>query len=178
MKSHERVMRYMKLGKNLSTAAFIISIIGASICLIGLAVSLLASDVKIFGRELEKLFYMAPELEERGLNAALIAAAAYFLIELMLAFESKTYFSNVVKEGTPFTVEGAKELRGLGIKAIIHPGLEIIVDVVISLVLGHIDSFILELGFGAGVVIALGVMMVLMSSVCRYGAELRGDGEE
>ena len=176
MKSLSHIMRFTKLGQVLSRIVFILSVVGAAACAVGIILALAANDMVIAGKSLEQIYSMAPGIDTRGLLASLIGATAFFIIEILLSHAAAEYFTNVLKAGTPFTMAGAKELRKLGVKSIIHPFLEIIVDILVGVIFTRESSFLLELEFGDGGIIALGIMMIMMSFFCEYGAALRSAG--
>lgn len=75
--------------------------------------------------------------------------------------------------GTPFTTDGEKELQRLGILTICIPlGCLIVAEIVSGIIAGFLNcDDLLKLDNGDSV--AMGVMFIVMSLLCRYGAELR-----
>ena len=82
------------------------------------------------------------------------------------------YFDHELTAGTPFTFEGATELMRLGIFVIcinlVSAVLAQVAHGIISAVLENVEALTLE----GGDSVALGVMLIVLSVFCRYGAEL------
>lgn len=78
----------------------------------------------------------------------------------------KDYFAMEQKDGTPFTFEGAKAFRTLGIMNIVAPLIAMIVSSIIGAICRCWDDIRLDISFG------LGISMILLSFVFAYGAEI------
>ena len=93
-------------------------------------------------------------------------------IEGIIVFKAhKDYFAMEQKDGTPFTFEGAKAFRTLGIMNIVAPIIAIIVASIISAIFNCWSDIRLDVSFGTG------LSMILLSFVFAYGAE-REEGRE
>ena len=85
----------------------------------------------------------------------------------------KDYFAMEQKDGTPFTFEGAKAFRTLGIMNIVAPLVAMVVAAIISAIFDCWSDIRLDVSFG------LGISMILLSFVFAYGAEKeQGKDEE
>ena len=84
----------------------------------------------------------------------------------------KDYFVMEQKDGTPFTFEGAKAFRTLGIMNIAAPLITMVVAAIISAIFGCWKDVRLDVSFG------LGISMILLSFVFAYGAEIEQGKEE
>ncbi|MBQ7645472.1 MAG: hypothetical protein IJS84_10670 [Spirochaetales bacterium] len=84
----------------------------------------------------------------------------------------KDYFAMEQKDGTPFTFEGAKAFRTLGIMNIVAPVIASIVAAIIGAIFKCWDDFRLDFSIG------LGLSMILLSFVLAYGAEKEQGVEE
>ncbi len=75
--------------------------------------------------------------------------------------------------GTPFTFEGAKELMRLGICAICIPvGSRIAAEIVYHIMAHFIhDVSSMQISDSISISAGLGIMMIVGSLLCRYGAE-------
>ena len=179
MKSLNTIQKLSKIGKVLSKIAFIFSVIGFCGCIAGL-LSLSfgnGSLIKIGGVTLHGLIS-----EEYGYNIKIISAAlsGWMIVcvgEAVLSKFAEVYFKNELKAETPFTLAGAKELLRLGILMLTIP---IGCAIVRKIVTGIVGSFIhvsknvaAELYFDNESSVVLGIMFILGSLLCRYGAELR-----
>lgn len=91
--------------------------------------------------------------------------------------KSEKYFAHELTAGTPFTQNGAKELLRLGILTICIPlGCLILAQIVSGILAGFLNcDDLLKIENGGSV--SLGIMFIVMSLLCKYGAE-RGENRE
>lgn len=88
----------------------------------------------------------------------------------MIAKFAEHYFKGELLDGTPFNMERAKELTRLGIITI---GVSIVTEVaaivyeIMSFIFASTDS--LEIGNWGSV--GIGIAFIIVSLICRYGAE-------
>ena len=95
----------------------------------------------------------------------------------MLAKFAEHYFKRELADGTPFDLGGTKELMRLGILAICIPiGAQMIAEIVYAVMEQTLHG-VAPFQLGHSTFVELGVMFIVMSLVCRYGAELR-EGKE
>ena len=179
MKSLDTIQKLSKIGKVLSKIAFIFSVIGFCGCIAGL-LSLRfgnGSLIKIGGVTLHALIS-----EEYGYNIKSITAtlSGWMIIcagEAVLAKFAEVYFKNELRAETPFTLAGAKELLRLGILTLAIPtGCAVVGSVVEGIIAGFVKvekAAAMDLCFDNEASIVLGIMFILGSLLCRYGAELR-----
>ena len=95
--------------------------------------------------------------------------------EAVLAKFAVCYFKKELKAGTPFTLSGAKELLRLGILTVAIPlGCALAANITEGILAGYmpVDRELLS-GFlpDNEESITLGIMFMLMSLLCRHGAE-------
>ncbi len=178
MKSLSTIQRLSKIGKVLSKIAFIFSVIGFCGCIAGL-LSLSfgnGSLIKIGGVTLHSLIS-----EEYGYNIKSITAAlsGWLIVcagEAVLAKFAEVYFKNELTAGTPFTLAGAKEMLRLGILTLAIPtGCAVMGSIVEGIIVGFMKvpkTAAMDMSFDNEQSIALGVMFIVISLLCRYGAEL------
>lgn len=104
----------------------------------------------------------------------LIADAVACAISGLLLWFAHSYLTHELADGTPFTDNGATELRRLGVLTIVLPLAGLIVRAI------PYAAFDMSAPYGldnASSVI-LGVVLIIASVVFRYGAELAHPGEE
>lgn len=167
-----------KIGKILSIIAYVASMIGAITCAVcaGLfaiygkdAISTAKDNMNQIEDEqarqiLEKLD-VPMLITMTGIAAVLCAAGC------VVAHFAKKYFKHELEDGTPFTMRGAKELMRLGIIHIcVNIGVSIVAGAVWAIVQQSIEG--LEDSNFEGVSIGLGIVFIIVSLICRYGAEL------
>ena len=97
--------------------------------------------------------------------------------EAVLAKFAEHYFKRELTDGTPFNLGGAKELMRLGILTICIPlGTQIIAEIVYA-VMEQTMQGVTPLQLDNTGSVTLGIMFIVMSLICRYGAELH-EGKE
>ncbi len=178
MKTLNIIQTLSKIGKVLSKIIYVCSIVGAVGCAVGI-VSLPFADsgiLKIGGMTIHG-FIVSRGGDPNTLYSAMSGAMIVCIGEAITAKFAKNYFENELASETPFTLSGSKELFRLGIITICVP--------LGSLILSQIISSIVAELIGCGEAfnpegtdsVALGVMFILMSLLCKYGAELKGNSE-
>ena len=173
MKTIDKIQKVYKLGKVLSKICFIFSIV--SLCMVVVSLTMFSifdyNNVEINGKAFALFISEEVSLKVSDVYCSLAAAIVHCAFEIVLSKFAENYFKNELKDGTPFTLKGSKELKRLGILAIVIP---IIASLVASIVVAIIDynlgtqTVIEENNY---ISIGLGVMMIVMSLVCKYGAE-------
>ena len=184
MKSLDTIQKLSKIGRVLSKIAFIFSVIGFCGCIAGL-LSLSfgnGSLIKIGGVTLHGLVS-----EEYGYNIKSITAtlSGWMIVcagEAVLAKFAEVYFKNELKAETPFTLAGAKELLRLGILTLTIPtGCAVAGSIAEGIIAGFMKvekAAAMDMYFDNEASIVLGIMFILGSLLCRYGAELREHPDE
>ena len=184
MTSLPTIQKLSKLGKVLSNIAFIFSIVGCVGCLLGMiALQTGAGSVlKLGGVTIHGLVGDISGIGNRGITAGLCGWLVICVGQAVLAKFAALYFHHELAAGTPFTASGAKELLRLGILTIAIPlGCDIAGNIVAGIAAGFLqveDTIWTNLDFDSSGSILLGIMFVLGSLLCRYGAELRGSNME
>ena len=183
MKSLHTIQKLSKLGKVLSNLAFIFSIVGCVGCLLGtIALQTGAGSVlKLGGVTIHGLVGAVSGIGNRGITAGLCGWLVVCVGQGVLAKFAVLYFHHELEAGTPFTLTGATELLRLGILTITIPlGCDIAGSIVAGIAAGLIQtepaSGVAQ-NFDSSGSIVLGIMFLLGSLLCRYGAELRGNTE-
>jgi len=174
MKSLITIQKLMKAGKILSKIAFIVSIVGFCItivCMISLGIGF--DSFKIGGVTVYGIIKNSTNMSFQEIYAMLVSSIIMLAGEAVLAKFAERYFKKELKVGTPFDDSTSKDLLNLGILAIVIPiGTQIISEIINALI-GEFSateiSFSVEIS-GTGM---LGIMFIVMSFVCRYGAELQ-----
>ena len=94
----------------------------------------------------------------------------------VLAKFAEFYFRNAEASGTPFTHIGARELRRLGILMIVIPtGCAVLAEIVQGIIIGFMNVMAdkwSDLNFDNEASIIVGIMFIVGSFICGYGAEV------
>lgn len=108
--------------------------------------------------------------------------AAWLIIcagQAVLAKFAEIYFRNVLAAGTPFTQSGAGELRRLGIMTMIIPtGCAVLGEILQEIIAGFMNVTAggwEELNFDNEASVVVGVMFLVGSFLCGYGAEMSAE---
>ncbi len=170
MKSLETVQKISKVLSILSIIAFVFTIIGAVGTLVGgIALMLLPGVLNAsgLGDDFMELIIEGSGVESlEFLGIELIGTLFIVIAEAVVAFFVCRYFKNELADGTPFTYRGAKELLYLGIISLAVPFGGMIISSTINAV------FLIKSNISNQFDITLGVVMILLSFVFKYGAEL------
>lgn len=172
MNTLKAVQTLSKIGKVLSKIVYICCIIGFCGCAVGIVAMLIGGEsVKLSGVALHSILQTEAGIDGGTIWAAIAVGLILFVGEFFISNMAYRYFDRELKAGTPFTLNGAKELMHLGISVIWIP---IVAVVLAQVAQGMIAQFMenaekLNLdGFNS---VALGIMFIVMSLLCKLGAE-------
>lgn len=177
MRSLKTIQKLSSLGSILSKIAFVLSVVGFCGCIAGLIGLRFGSDAVLKLGDIRLHGLIA---NEYGRAAESVAAALCDWVfvcagKAVLAKFAECYFKNELRAETPFTLAGAKELQRLGILALAIPlGSSLLGSIAESLAAGLLNTetaTAAELYFDNEASLVLGLMFLLGSLLCRYGAE-------
>lgn len=171
-KSLKTIQTISKVAKVISNIIFIFSIIGAVACILAASALAGSQNIMLEGQSMVNI------IESTGINfvtfmfSCIVSFFACIGSAVIAKFAS-TYFTNELEDGTPFTHAGAKELRRLGILAIVIP---LAISILTSLTFTITKIFWPILSEDAlssePVSIVFGLMLIVMSVVFKHGAEI------
>lgn len=166
MSNLEKIQKGMRVLQTLSKIILILAIVGTALTAIGAA--LVASDVLSPENRFLHFLSAAAEITKGQLIGTLLAAATSLLFGGIFTAFVYRYFTTELKEGTPFTNAGADRIKQLGI-----------IQIVLAAVSAAITDGIYEKinlsdwrRFDDAGSITLGICLILIAAVVRYGAEL------
>ena len=177
MKTLEVIQKLSSIGKILSKIVFIACIVSFCLCLLALIGLALNFDglIKIRGVTIHGLITEEIGVEKTSLAIAVVGVMIIIVGEAVVSRFAVGYFSKELEEGTPFSRLASDELMKLGILTIAVP---IAGSIVAAIVMGIICG-IMDIEEASELVkcdgdgnITLGVMFIIGSLLCRYGAEL------
>lgn len=166
MSNLEKIQKGMRVLQILSKIILIVAIVGVALASIG--ATLVASDVLNMENQFLHFLSVTAEMSKGQLVGILTAAAISLLFGGILTAFVYRYFTAELKEGTPFTNAGADRIKQLGIMEI---ALSVISMWVIDGIYENISLAEWNRFDDAGS-ITLGICLILLSMVVRYGAEL------
>jgi len=173
-KTLNTIQKVARVGKILSKIVCIFSIVGAVFCLIG-AVSLAITDVdtfKIGDVTIHSIVENNANMTVGTMLSRLAVGAILCIGEVIVARKAVKYFKNEIEAGTPFTFDGAKELKKLGIFTIWFPIVIMILADIAYLVINEMYESVADLKIDSYVSIGTGIAFIIVSLLCKYGAEM------
>ena len=177
-KNYKILQTIAKIGKILSKVAFVFSIIGICGCFVGLLSNVFGSGkiFKIGGVTIYGLLADFDAYNVKSISATLVAWLIVCIGQAVLAKYAELYFRNALMAGTPFTQVGARELRRLGILTMVIPtGCAVLAEIVQGIMTGFMNVMAdgwADLNFDNEASVIVGVMFIVGSFLCGYGAEL------
>lgn len=174
MESLKIIQILAKLGRILSKIIYICCIVGFCGCIVGmLSLAVGAETLKLGGVTLHSILQAKASLSVNSLYAIMVAGMLLCAGEGVLARFAEHYFARELADGTPFDLGGAKELFRLGVLTVSIPlGAQLLAEIahgVLAQLYSDVAPLELE-GFGS---VGIGVMLMVMSVLCRCGAEQR-----
>ncbi len=174
MKSLKTIQVLAKIGRIISKIIFILCIVGFCCIAAGIAAMVIGvGTVKIDGTTIHALIEEYAELNVPSIIAGMSCAAVYCAAGAVNSKFAEVYFKNELKDGTPFTHRGAKELLRLGILNIAIPAVAAALCAGGLFLANKLYPEIALKEFDGGAYLGVGIMMIVLSLFCRYGAELR-----
>lgn len=174
MKTLDIIQKLFKVGKIFSKIVYICCIVGFCGCAVGAVAMLVGAEaVKLGSVTLRSILETEAGISTGTVWAAIAVGVCLCVGEFFVARMAYRYFENELNAGTPFIFVGAKELLHLGISTIWIP---IVAAVSANIVQGVIGQFAENVekvsvdGFDSA---AWGVMFILISLFCKYGAECK-----
>ncbi|MGN1348102.1 MAG: hypothetical protein ACI4VI_04090, partial [Acutalibacteraceae bacterium] len=124
-------------------------------------------ELKIGGVSIVGLLMDNTGLAEKEMIGNIFCMFIETVIGSLLFGFAKAYLENELKDGTPFTEKGAKEFLRLGILVCAIPiGGNILISIIANIT--DINNI-----YDAGEDIVFGLILILMSFIFSYGAEIR-----
>lgn len=161
------IQTFHKLGRILSTIVLVISVLVFvfSLTCAVLAASGLENTVYDF-------FSVGSPVSSGVLYLAISSAFLSSLGEIIISRYAVKYFKAELSSGTPFNRDNAKKLRNLGIMNIAIPIMVVVLKSVLHMVLKNRFGDIGENEYELISPVAIGLMFIVLSLVCRYGSEI------
>lgn len=178
-KTLKTIQTLAKIGKIISKVLFILCIVGAAGCIAGIiGLALIPEGYKIGDVTIHGLIEKHAECSVNSIFGAVAGAAILCVGEAVLCKIAEKYFIKELADGTPFTFDGAKAMLKLGICTIAIPLATTVTaqlaDLIVTKALGA-DSI---LSHSSSVSVGLGIMFIVTSLICRYGAECTQPDQE
>lgn len=167
MNTLRTIQKVFRAARIICQILFICCIVGVCLSMAGaVSLALDAPSLKIGGVSIAGLVEREEGISRQGMVTLCLSGACQVAALGVLAWLGRNYFRREEKDGTPFSRESAVQLRHLGIHSIWVPVVARVVAEVLCLNLpGNTLSTIRTPA-------SWGVMLIILSLVCQYGAEV------
>lgn len=171
MKSLQTVQKTFRVFQILTQIAMILCFVWAGLAALGmLCGAVWYHSGAVIGTSQELLYRLTETGGLAELTGVLLTETIFALTDgILLAFAYR-YLKGEQADGTPFTMEGARQIKNLGIRTIVLPMVAVIVAAVVSAIF-HLHQ---SAGGNCDINVAMGIGLILTSLVFRYGAEVEG----
>ena len=177
MNTLKTIQTLAKIGKVFSKIIFVCCVVGFCGCIVGIvSLALGAETFKLGGVTIHSMIENEAGLNLPTLYASMAVGLLFCGAEAVLCKFAEAYFKHELADGDPFTLRGAKELLRLGILTVAIPLGTVIVCSIGVAIADNMVPGIDKLSIGEFSSVGLGVMMIVLSLFCRYGAE-RNEGK-
>ena len=171
--SLEIIQIFMKVAQVLSKVVNVFCLIGAIACvagsiLLGFAQNAIHLGNVVIHGFIEVKDFLPVQTGYTGMAIGLVLCLSRYF----LSNKAYQYFSNELNANTPFTFEGAEELKKLGFYNIFVSIAAVIIVNIIYVTMSNIFEGILEMNFNDVETVGIGAMMLVMSVIFKYGAEV------
>ena len=177
MNTLKTIQTLAKIGKVFSKIIFVCCIVGFCGCIVGLvSLAFGAETFKLGGVTIHSMIENEAGMSLPTLYASMAVGLLFCGAEAVLCKFAEAYFKHELADGDPFTLRGAKELLRRGILTVAIPLGTVIVCSIGVAIADNMVPGIDKLSIGEFSSVGLGVMMIVLSLFCRYGAE-RNEGK-
>ena len=176
MKTLKTIQTLAKIGKILSKIIYVCCIVGFCGCIVGIvSLAIGAETFKLGGVTIHSMIENEAGMTMPTLYVSMTVGLILCAAEAVICKFAEVYFKHELADGEPFTLRGAKELMRLAILTIAIPlGTVIICSIGVSIA-DNVYPGIDKLSIGEFSSVGLGVMMIVLSLFCRYGAEQKAE---
>lgn len=174
MKTLNTIQTISKIAKIICKIGYVCCIVGGILGVVGfLSLVFIPDGFKLGGVTIQGMIEKSPDVSVKSVLANVAAGVIMCIGYGILLKIAVRYFKNELDAGTPFTFDGAKELLRLGIYTICIPiatmiASKIVFEVMKRLIEADIPDPTDDIRLSAGV----GIALIIMSVLCRYGAEI------
>lgn len=179
MKTLKIIQTLAKVGKILSKIVFICCIVGLCGCVIGiLALVIGGSAAEASGTTLQALLQKETDISLGSVWAAIFVGIFLCIGELIVSKLALNYFEHELEQGTPFSLDGAKELLHLGIHSIWIPIAATVAAEIAQGIICALCESVERVKLDSDGSITTGVMLIVVSLLCKCGAQLLQEKNE
>lgn len=171
MKSLQIIQKTFRVFQTLSKIAMVLSFVWAGLAALGLLCGVLwYSGGNVFGVNQELLYSLTVTGGLTEMIGVLLVDFILALTDGILLVFALRYFKAEQGDGTPFSHSGADLMKRLGILLIVLPA---VATILVGILHGIFDMVQIEAAdVGNGTSVMMGIMLILVSLILRYGAEM------
>ena len=171
MKSLQTIQKTCKVFQTLTKIVMILCFVGSGLLFLGLICGIVISGTgAVIAGNMETLYRLTSSASFFEMVGMLLAEFVLTLTDALLFFHAWKYFSAELSDGTPFSHRGADSMKRLGILLIVLPA---VATILVGVLHGIFDLTQIETAdVGNGTSVMMGIMLILVSVILRYGAEL------
>ena len=171
MKSLQTIQKTFRVFQTLSKIAMVLSFVWAGLAALGLLCGIVwYSGGNVFGANQELLLTMTVTGGLTEMIGVLLVDFILALTDGILLVFALRYFKAEQADGTPFSHSGADLMKRLGILLIVLPA---VATILVGVLHGIFDMVQIEAAdVGNGTSVMMGIMLILVSLILRYGAEM------
>ena len=171
MKSLQTIQKTFRVFQTLSKIAMVLSFVWAGLAALGLICGIVISSTgAVIAGNMETLYRLTSSASFFEMVGSLLAEFVLTLTDALLFFHAWKYFSAEQADGTPFSHSGADLMKRLGILLIVLPA---VATILVGVLHGIFDMPQIEAAdVGNGTSVMMGIMLILVSLILRYGAEM------
>lgn len=172
-KSLHTIQTIAKMGKIFSQIIFICCLIGAIGCCVGAVTLLGVNGLVIGGTNITALIVSESDIAMETMVFSCISGFIACTAECVVSKFANLYFKHELEAGTPFTLEGSREILRLGILTIAIPMGALLLEGIAYGVFQVLYPMAEQMNMEDISSIGLGVMFLVASVIFKYGSELR-----
>ena len=174
MKSLQTIQKTFRVFQILTRIGMILSFVWAGMAFAGLLCGIAwQSGVTVVGADRELLFALTVTKGLPEMIGVLLTDVIFALTDGTLLLMASRYFKEEQAAGTPFTEEGAEQVKRLGIRTIVLPLVAVILCTVVYEVCGL--SGYAPRDWDNLMSVSMGIVLILASLIFRYGAVLEAE---
>lgn len=174
-KSLKAIQVSARIGQILSKIVFICCIVGICGCAVGIiTMAIVGSDhFVIAGVDIYVYAAEKADMKVSDICCAMIIGLVFCAAEMLISKKGELYFAHELEAGNPFTTAGADELLKLSIYCLVVPIIAAIGAAIAVAVCAAYFGEIYKPDFSGFWSLGLGLGLMFLSVVFRYGASLR-----
>ena len=174
MKSLQTIQKTCKVFQTLTKIAMILCFVGSGLLLVGLICGIVISSTgAVIAGNMETLYRLTSSASFFEMVGSLLAEFVLTLTDALLFFHAWKYFSAEQADGTPFSHRGADLMKRLGVLLIVLPA---VATILVGVLHGIFNLTQIEAAdVGNGTSVTMGIMLIFVSLILRYGVDLEGN---